>query len=137
MLLAASAALALSACGGGDERLTQEEFVTEGNAICTSGSERIDAAAKEAFGDEEPSEEVITAFVKDEAVPEIEKQLDDLSDLKPPENLEAQYDAALKESRRALDRVKANPEDLASDSSDTFAKSDELIKAVGLTACVE
>lgn len=123
------------ACG--DKRLTQTEFVTKGNAICESGSQRIDAAAKKAFGTEKPSDAVITEFVRDTAVPEIQKQLDALEDLTPPKDLEAKYDAALKEARSALAKVKANPADLASDSSDTFARSDELIKGVGLDACVE
>ena len=125
-----------AACGG-DGRLTQAEFVTKGNAICASGSERIDAAAKQAFGTEEPSEAVIVAFAKDTAIPEVERQLDDLDDLKPPKETEASFDAALKEARSALARVKANPKDLADDSSNTFAKADELIKAAGLDACAE
>ena len=131
-----AAAAGSAACGGG-ERLTQEEFVTKGNAICASGSDRIDAAAKEAFGTEEPSEAVIVAFARDTAIPEVEKQLDDLDDLVPPKETEATFDAALREARSALARVKANPKDLADDSSNTFAKADELVKAAGLDACAE
>ena len=137
MTAAVVAAAAGSASCGGDERLTQEEFVTKGNAICASGSERIDEAAKEAFGTEEPTEAVVVAFANDTAIPEVERQLDDLDELKPPKETEARFDAALKEARSALARVKAHPEELADDSSDTFAKADELIKGVGLDACAE
>lgn len=137
MTAAMVATAAGSAACGGDERLTQEEFVTRGNAICAAGSARIDAAAKKAFGTEQPSEAVIVAFAKDTAIPEVENQLDDLDDLKPPKETEARFDAALKEARSALAKVKANPEDLADDSSDTFAKADELIRSAGLDACAE
>jgi len=132
-----AAATGTAACGGND-RLTREEFVTKGNAICASTSRRIDAAAKKAFATSgTPTTDVIAAFAKDTAIPEIQKELKALADLTPPRETEATFDAALKEARGALAKVEANPKDLADDSSDTFAKADELIKAAGLKACAE
>lgn len=139
--LVAVAALGLGGCGAKETRLSQEEFVRQGNAICKTGSDRIDAAAEKAFagatGENPPTDAAVTAFAKDAGIPEIEKQLGALDDLRPPKATETKFDQALAEARRALAKAKANPSILADDSDDSFEKANGLIKATGLDTCAE
>ncbi len=131
--------LLLSSCGG-DDRLTREEFLTQGNAICSQGNARIDAAAEEAFGglsqDERPSDEQLQGFFNT-LVAEIQGQLDAIGELNPPEDLEADVDNLLQVAQTSLDEVKeAGPQVLLTEQ-DPFAEANRLAGEVGLTACAE
>ena len=126
----------LAACGGGSEdRLTKEEFLTQGNAICSSGDEKIGAAAESTFGSSEPTQEEIGAFASETIVPTIQDEIDQLRDLSPPKEDEDQVNAMLDEAQSALDNLKANPE-LATQGGG-FEEANRLAKDYGLTACAD
>jgi hypothetical protein len=99
MKSAAALALVLAAlasgCGGGDERLSEEEFRTQANAICEEYNEKLGA-----IGTPESPEE-IPQFV-DEGIPVIEEGIAELRDLNPPEEFEEDYDAMLDETEKAI-----------------------------------
>jgi hypothetical protein len=93
---------ALAACGGGDDRLSQEELVFQADAICGEYEGKLDAL------DEPQSLEDVEALAN-EAMPIIEKGVDELEQLEPPEDLEDAYDrwiALSRESVAAIDDLK-------------------------------
>jgi hypothetical protein len=135
-------ALLGAACGGDDdggERLTQEEFEEQGNAICQAGNERIEEAFTDAgFGEEEPPAEEVEAFVDDELIPSIERQIDELRDLNPPEDVEDDFADLLDDAESALDNVRdMSAEEIVSSEDDPFEDVNERSAELGLTACAE
>lgn len=136
-----SALLLLGAgCGDDEDRLSTEEFLEQGNAICEEGNEALDAAAEAIFGDEEPDVEAARAFFEDDVIPNVQGQIDDLRDLNPPEDLEDAVDELLDDGEAALDTlaatVEADPESIFS-GEDPFADVNAQAEEIGLTACAD
>jgi hypothetical protein len=95
-------AVLLGGCGGDGGRLSQEEYVAEGEEICAKYEAEGEALAEPqslaGFGD----------FV-DRAKPILERQLADFRALEPPEELQDRHDEALavqEEGIRVLDGLK-------------------------------
>ena len=137
-------ALGLGACGGGGDRLTRAELLKQGNDICQKGEDAITAAQEKAFPDQNkpPSTPQIRAFFNDTIIPEVQKELDGLDDLKPPKDLESDYDELISDAKDALKKteqqVKDDPEKLISDNAaDPFADVNKRATAMGLTVCGE
>lgn len=139
--LAVLGLMGLAGCGSDDERLTQEEFVSQGNAICQASNDRLDPLFEEAFGDatdeNPPTEEEIVTFFEDTFLPELDKQLDELSELNPPEDVEADFDAAVAEARRVQGEVEDDPVAFANSDEDPFEKANELVGKAGLNVCAQ
>jgi hypothetical protein len=100
IILAVGIAL-LSACGGGGEdRLSAEEFREQANAICLEYDDRIDAL-------ETPgSPEDIPGYVE-EVIPIVEEGLAELRALQPPEEFEEDYETMLDETAKAIPAARA------------------------------
>lgn len=146
VLLAALAAAGAGACGDDDgggtaDRLSAAEFLEQGNAICEAGNDRLDAAAEEAFADASdenpPTDDAILAFTTEKAIPDVEKQIGDLAELSPPEELQEDFATAMAEAQAVLTKVKDDPSLLAADDGTTFDKTNELLSDLGLEACAE
>lgn len=141
MMAVVGLAAGFAGCGSDDERLTQEEFVTQGNAICKASSDRLDPKFEAAFGnateENPPSEAALTAFVKDTFLPEINGQLDDLDKLNPPKASEDDFNAALAEARKAVEKIEDDPVAFATSDEDPFEKANELVATAGLDVCAE
>ena len=146
VLLVAIAGAGVGACGGDDDegsgdRLSEAEFLEQGNAICEAGNERLDAAAEDAFGDateeDPPTDDAILAFTTETAIPDVENQIDDLAELSPPAELEGDFDAAITEAMATLTKVKDDPSLLAADDGTTFDETNKLLADIGLDACAE
>lgn len=137
-ILLALAAGGLAACGGGggEKRLTEKEFVSQGNAICLATGNRISEAAGALFRDGQPGDEAVLAFAKDKAIPEIAGKLKALASLKPPENLQKRFEAGLVKTRTVLEEVIKEPSKLATDGT-LFDEADKELAGVGLTVCAE
>ncbi len=88
----------------GDDAPTQEEYVAQADEICREADEALDAVIEDSFGTEQPSREEIAEFTTDEAVPNLEAQLEELRALTPPEGDEDTvneiYDSLAVGSRR-------------------------------------
>jgi hypothetical protein len=143
LLLGSVLAIALIAagCGGDDdndggEALTKQEFLAQGNAICTAGDKEIETAFQTAIGNTKPTQEQLNAVVTDSLVPSIQGQIDDIRDLPAPEGDEDHVGQILDESELALQDVKENPS-LATQGGgqDPFAAVNEQLNEYGLTAC--
>ena len=127
--------LAVAAAGcGGDDALTEEEFLSQGNEICAAGSEQIDSAAEESFGPgEQPSAEDQEAFIAGTVVPATQDQIDELGELEPPEELADQVEGLLGDAQSALDEFAEDP--VTEAEEDPFADVNARAAEIGLTEC--
>jgi hypothetical protein len=97
--------------GGGGEEMTQEEFVSEANKICREGSEKINAKSEEiqqkiqeAGADVEAQQKALAEVLEDTAK-EYDPYLDQLGDLNPPEDIQADWDKFLDGINAAFDKI--------------------------------
>lgn len=132
------AALALGACGDGDEpRLTKARFIEQGSAICGESSARIEAAAEGAFDEpgKIPTAEEIIEFATNTVAPTIENEIERLSELRPPEDDAERIEEILEAGREGVDRVRQDPTVILSSNDDGFGRYQELSQAYGLENC--
>jgi hypothetical protein len=142
--LTASLAVALvattAACGGGgDDRLSQEEFQKQANAICDKYDNQIQALGSPS------SPEEVSGFV-DQVIPLLQKGISELRGLKPPAEAEDDYDRMLDETEKAVPAARKLAH--AAEENDAVAlqealaaarkadqASDEIATKLGLTGC--
>jgi len=137
----AASMLALAACGGGDDTattdstqgtpLTEADFTSQANAICTAGNEEVDSAAAD-LG-QQPSQADIESFAKDTLVPSIQDQINAIAALGAPEGQTEQVDTFLEDAQDKLDELEKDPGLATND--DLFADVNEQATALGLTEC--
>lgn len=131
-------ALALGACGGGDDpRLTKAQYVEQGSAICGQTSARIEEAAQGAFNEpgKIPTPEEITDFATGTVAPAIEEEVEQLRELRPPEDDEERIDDVLRAGRDGVDTVRQDPTIILNSTDDGFGRYQELSAAYGLQNC--
>lgn len=135
------AVLLLASCGSDDEKtLSQQELVTQSNQICSGAAQRIEQDAKSRFGSSQDvgSAQQLEQFASKIVVPEYDKAVDKLEDLKAPEEEKRVFDDFLSETRKALDDdVKQDPVGSLSQVSaqDPFAKANRQAQRLGLSEC--
>ena len=141
-ILATLSAAVLAACGGGDassERLSEEEFREQANAICTDYNEQIVDLGSPA------SPEDIPDFVE-RGIPIIEEGIAKLRELNPPEELADDYDRMLDEtektipvarqlSKAAADEDAEAVQEAISLGQEADAESDRIAREMGLESC--
>ena len=135
------AVLLLVSCGDEDEKtLSQQELVTQSNQICSGAAQRIEQDAKSRLGSSQDvgSAQQLEQFASKIVVPEYDKAVDKLEDLKAPEEEKRVFDDFLSETRKALDDdVKQDPVGSLSQVSaqDPFAKANRQAQRIGLSEC--
>ena len=132
------AALGLGACGGDDERpLTKAEYIERGSAICTEGSQKIEAGAKATFSQQGsiPPVEEIRQFADEIVAPTIENEVERLRELGPPEADEERIEDILQAGSDGVDTVREDATILLSRTDDGFNTYRELSSAYGLQNC--
>jgi hypothetical protein len=151
MALAASGAIALTACGGDDSSdssstaaettstaaatITKDEFIKQGNEICVAGNKEIDASAQEVFSKgAKPSEEDVAKFGTDTVAPSVQSQIDAIRALGAPEGDEEVITQALDDAQSGVDQINEDPSSVANGPPDLDKGAKEL-QAYGLTAC--
>lgn len=111
-------ALVVAACGG-DDALSKDEYIAQGNAICEDAGAQLEAIFSEFFADvsEEPtSEEFAERFVgdfTDQFTAVVEGQLVDLRDLAAPEGDESLLAALYDDVEAALGAINQLADDAA------------------------
>jgi hypothetical protein len=131
--------LLLAGCGGG--RLSQQEFTTRANEICGDVNEGLK-------GIREPSGIDDLGPVLDEGLVVVNDGLDELRKVKPPESLDARYDAWLAkvdEAAKALAKASdaAERDDQAAvglalqEGDDANVAANRLATQLGLRTCAE
>ena len=132
----------LAACGDdSSEQLSSEELISRADEICRGGIER--------FGEiqsKPPSNAVEAEDQTAELVDVASDELDELRELRPPEELQESYDAYLESRARALDQLERGRDAAADRDTDAYVAAQskvtadqgsrlKLAKAVGLQDC--
>jgi hypothetical protein len=133
-------ALILAGCGGGggDDRLSKEEFIAAADAICTEANDRIDALG-------EPTLENVSEYVT-EAEAISREQLASLRALRPPAEDEATLNGAYDLIEQQIDLAVEGVEALTSGDQAAFeeidaqitsieAEADQIARDYGLQEC--
>lgn len=116
-VVSATAMVGLIACGDDDDSesseaestaLTQDELVSQADAICAEHAKAINTAVEEAFA-EGQTPVAIRGVVKDGILPQYTAQIGQLDQLEPPEDVVADWDAYLEASTVARDAIKDDP----------------------------
>ena len=94
--------LATACGGGGDERLSKADFQSQANAVCAKYQEQLRALDSPTSIDEVPD-------LVDHALVILNKEIDEISALNPPEELQSSFDQMI----AASDKTKAAADDLS------------------------
>lgn len=135
------AALALAGCGGDAEQVSAEELVTRGDEICAEGRKRFDELQSRALPNASAAAEQ-TAQLVDVATDE----LNELRDIRPPDELRERYDRYLEARGRALELLELGQEAAEQKDADAYVKAQaeaaasqperlKLARAVGFREC--
>jgi hypothetical protein len=121
----------------GGEPLAKEAFINEADAICAKGDHEIDRQAAKAFGTEEPTEQEIEQFGTDTVAPNIQRQIDDIRALTPPEADEEEVAQILDAAQNGIDEIEQDPSLLnqGSDAGGAFAEANRLAGSYGMDDC--
>ncbi len=136
------AALVMVSCGGGDDQdaLSEEELVQRSNEICATHARAIEEAARARFGAtrEVPSANEIEDLANNVVIPELDRMLDELEGLEPPDDEEEEFQNFISETKTALDNeIKQDPSSILSEQaqSDPFIEANEEAEDLGATEC--
>jgi hypothetical protein len=138
--LVVAALLAAGCGGGGGDRLSKEDFQQQANATCTKYEKKLNAIGKPT------SLEDIKAYV-DKGIPVIQQGLAELRTLKPPEDLQSDYDRMLAEIEKSIPAARQLGEAAAENDPAAVQKAlaagnaaraaaDDAAKTLGLTECL-
>lgn len=133
--------LSVAGCGSSSKSsttsttaITKTAFLAKGNAICTKGSQKLNAAQK-VFGNKKPSQTQLTSYVKTSFTPIIQGQIDGIRALGAPAGDGATVTKLLASAQKGLNTVKSHPALIAGGGPDPFANFRTLAHPYGLTAC--
>ena len=125
--------------GGGGDRLTKAEFQQQANAICDKYEKQLQAISPPTSLDEIPD-------TVDQALEILDKEIGEISDLKPPEELQSQFDELIAQSDKTKQAAndlsaaaKANDKEAVqkalSEGNAASDKADQLAGQLGLDSC--
>jgi len=130
----------LAGCGGGgDTRLSREEFESQGNAICAKYQKQLQAVGNPSSIDEIPD-------LVDQAVAILNREIAEIAALKPPADMQTEFDALID----ASNNTKAAADDLSQAAKDgdraavqkaldegkaASEKADQIATQLGLDSC--
>lgn len=139
-VVASTMLLGAAACGGGGgDRLSREELVEQGDAICVDFENRVEEV-------QEPQDEGDIARYIDEVRPIVEEGADELDDLNPPEDLEDDYNRWIELNREGLDSFdelssaaeegdEQRMQEITADLDGKQAEADRLAESIGFEEC--
>lgn len=136
--LAFVAAAALAGCKtSGGETLTRDEFLKQGNAICTKGNAEIEAVVPKGNNAGPPSGPEGEAFFK-AIIKTSHRMIDDVAALKPPADLQPEMTSIVADSRLILADLEAKgAEAMFALEGDPFFEVNKRLTSIGLTVCGE
>jgi ribosomal protein L16 Arg81 hydroxylase len=125
--------------GGGGDRLTKGEFQDRANAICDKYQQQLNALDSPTSLDEIPD-------LVDQALQILNKEIDEISALNPPEELQSQFDELIAESGKTKEAAtdlsaaaKANDQQAVQKALDegnaASQKADQAAGRLGLDSC--
>jgi hypothetical protein len=117
--------------------LTKAQLLSQGNAICAEGNQKLATAQKaleKVVGNHAPTPAQITAYVNGVFAPLIQSQIDRIKALGAPSGEGAALTNMLNLAQTDLNKAKSNPAALAS-KTNPFHDFAQLAHQYGLTAC--
>jgi hypothetical protein len=114
--------------------LSKAEWIAKADSICKASNDATNAAGKKQFGNKQPTNAQITAFVTGTVIPATQKQLDQIKALGPPTEQGSQAEAVVNAAQAELDKVKADPS-LITGKVNPFAQVNQQAQAYGLKVC--
>ena len=132
-LVALALAVALTGCGGdaeADKPIAKSDFLEQGNAICSAGNMAVDEVGDGI--DKNSQDEVLTA-IKEQVVPLVRGQIDDLRDLGYPDGDEDTLEGIYTDTEDVLDSWEEDPSQALDDTR--MAPINERLGDYGLTEC--
>lgn len=136
-------ALPLAGCGGGDETssdttqgtpLTQADFIAQADSICAQGDKDLEQEQQAQFGNSQPTDAEVTAFVDDTLIPNLEQQANAIDALGPPDEDIDQVNAIVDALRGGIEELQTNPDSIV-DGSTAFDEANKLAQEYGLQDC--
>jgi len=149
LVAVAAVALVVAGCGSSDDSttdstsLTKAEFLKQGNAICAAGNKEINTGFEEFFEEGEfsnkkqPTQAQFQEAAEEVVLPSVQKQIDELNELSPPEGEEEQFETLFENAEAQLEKGEEDPSLLTDENNDLFASVNKEASALGLTACAE
>jgi hypothetical protein len=138
LLSLASGLLLAAACGGDEDRLTRDEFVSQAEAICEDYDAQIDDLG-------EPEGEDLGEYT-DQLVQLVEEGVAEFRELRPPEDLQDEYDRWMESNEEAVDAARELDQAVEEEDSERLGQiaaeveqkeeeADELARDLGLEEC--
>jgi hypothetical protein len=118
--------------------LTKAQLLSQGNAICAEGNQKLAAAQKaleKVVGNHAPTPAQITAYINGVFAPLIQSQIDRIKALGVPSGEGAALTNMLNVAQTDLNTVRSNPAALAASKTNPFHDFAQLAHRYGLTAC--
>ena len=138
LALSLAAGLVAAGCGGSDDNntttaasLTKPEWIAKADSICKQGSQEINQAASQQFGNQKPTEAEVQQFTKDNLVPKIQSEVDSIRALGAPSGDEDQVNKLLDTVQADIDKAKS----AATIENSSFADGNALANQYGLKVC--
>lgn len=133
-------AAALAACGG-DDRLSAEDYRTQGNEACEAYEQRVRELAQPSSLDDVPE-------YADQAQAELTELIDTLDELQPPDDLEQRHDELVRLGRQSVEALgdlsaagesgeQQQIQRALAGAARLDQQSDQLSRDLGLEACAD
>jgi len=124
-------------CGGSSDStsttsLTKAEWVAKADAICAKGSQAINAAANQQFGNRKPTAADLNQFTAQTVIPSTQSQVNQIKALGAPSEIQSQVNDLIAKVQADLDKVKSDPTKITNTS---FADANAAANALGLKSC--
>jgi hypothetical protein len=121
--------IAAGGCGE-DDRLTKQEYIARGNALCMATTKKLERAGKTIAPGTSEAE-----FVREKVQPIMRQTLDALEALEPPKDDEREVDAMVEAGRKGLARLGADPNSIRApegSAKDPFADFNRRARRYGI-----
>jgi len=131
--LSCALVLGLAGCGGDDEAkdpIEKQDFLSQGNTICSAGNMAVDDVGNSV--DQNDQEQLLVA-IKDQIVPLVRGQIDDLRELGYPEGDKDTLEAIYADTEGVLDSWEDDPALALED--ERMAPINRRLGDYGLTEC--
>jgi hypothetical protein len=133
-------AIFIVGCGGGGDRLSKDEFQKQASATCAKYEQKLNAIGT-------PTSPADISNYVEKGVPVIQQGLVELRRLKPPADMQADYDRMLAEVEKSIPAARrlaaaAAKQDAAGvqkalkEGQAASDASDDIAKTLGLSGCV-
>jgi len=137
-------AVGIAGCGSDDSddsttttaAITKDEFITQGNQICTDVNKTLDSEAGNRFAQgQRPSDQEILDFQADVVIPATEDAIAQMKALGIPAGDEEQVNAMIDSADSAVATMQEDVDSGTVSRDDPFAETNRLFKEYGLTEC--